>query len=166
VSAEGSSGQVSLSIANIGANNADSVMVEIPNQQSFSTTGASSTILGNLNRGDYTTATFQIASRFQRNATAGGFGQGLPTNQSLEANQSQGLLVRISYTDTTGQRQSIEKQVSLPSGTFSSSSSTTTTTYSRSSQSSQGLTYIVIGVAGIAAVVGFFLYRQRKKKKK
>lgn len=159
ISAEGSSGQVSLSIANIGANNANSVMVEIPEQQSFSATGASSTIVGNLNRGDYTTATFQIASRISRNATAGGFDQGMAANQSL--------LVRIYYTDTTGQRQSIEKQVSVPAGTFSSSSSTTTSTYSRSAQSSgQGLIYIIIGVAGIAAIVGFFLYRQRKKKKK
>jgi len=158
ISAEGSSGQVSLSIANIGANNADSVMVQIPDQQSFSATGASSTILGNLNRGDYTTATFQISSRIQRNATAGGFGQPA-SNQSL--------LVRIYYTDTTGQRQSIEKQVNLPSGTFSSSSSTTTGTSSRSAQSNgQGLIYIIIGIVGIAAVVGFFLYRQRKKKKK
>jgi hypothetical protein len=157
VSSEGSSGQVSLSIANIGANNANSVMVEIPDQLSFSATGASSTIVGNLNRGDYTTATFQIASRISRNATAGGF--------QPAANQS--LLVRIYYTDTTGQRQSIEKRVSLPSGTFSSSSSGITSTSSRSAQSSgQGLIYIVIGAAGIAVIVGFFLYRQRKKKKK
>ncbi|MCX6814461.1 MAG: hypothetical protein NTY20_02325 [Candidatus Aenigmarchaeota archaeon] len=83
----------------------------------------------------------------------------------MAANQS--LLVKIYYTDTTGQRQSIEKQVSVPAGTFSGSSSTTTSTYSRSAQSSgQGLIYIIIGVAGIAAIVGFFLYRQRKKKKK
>jgi hypothetical protein len=161
ISAEGSSGQVSLSIANIGANNADSVMVQIPDQQSYSATGASSTILGNLNRGDYTTATFQISSRIQRNATAGGggFGQIPASNQSL--------LVRIYYTDTTGQRQSIEKQVSLPSGTFSGSSSTTTNTYSQRVQSNgQGLMYIIIGTVGIAALAGFFLYRQRKKKKK
>jgi hypothetical protein len=153
VSAQGSSGQVSLSIANIGANNANSVTVEIPDQPSFSATGGSSSILGNLNRGDYTTATFQISSRIQRNATAGGFGQ--------IANQS--LLIRISYTDTTGLRQSVEKQVSIPSGTFSSSSSTTT--FTRSQSNGQGLTYIIIGVAGIAAVVGFFIYRKRKKKK-
>ena len=159
VSAEGSNSQVSLSIANIGANNANSVMVEIPDQPSFSATGASSTIVGNLNRGDYTTATFQIASRVSRNATAGGFGQVQSSNQSL--------LVKISYTDTTGQRQSTGKQVSLPPGTFSISSSSTTSTSGRSAQSNgQGLMYIIIGVAGIAAIVGFFLYRQRKKKKK
>lgn len=159
VSAEGSSGQVSLSIANIGANNANSVTVEIPDQPSFSVTGGSSSIVGNLNKGDYTTATFQISSRIARNATSGGFG----------GSQNQSLLVRISYTDTTGQRQSVDKEVQIPAGTFSSSSTGTTSSNgfsSRSQSSGQGLIYIIIGVAGIAAIVGFFMYRQRRKKKK
>jgi hypothetical protein len=162
VSAEGSSGQVSLSIANIGSNDANSVTVEIPSQPSFSVTGGSSAILGNLNTGDYTTATFQISSRVARNAT-GGFGGG---NQTLGGG-SQNLLVRISYTDTTGQRQSVDKEVPVSLGASSSSTTTSSGTFSSRSQSSgQGLIYIIIGAAGIAAVVGFFIYRQRKTKKK
>lgn len=158
ISADGSGGQVSLSISNIGANNANSVTVEIPPQQSLSVTGGSSVILGNLDKGDYTTATFQIASRASRNAT-GSFGTGQVT-------EGQNLTVRVSYTDTTGNRQTVEKQVAVPQGIFSSSSSSSSTLSSRTQSSGQGLMYIIIGAAGIAAVVGFFLYRQRKKKKK
>jgi hypothetical protein len=165
VSAEGSGGQVSLSISNIGANNANSVTVEIPPQQSFSVTGGSSSILGNLDKGDYTTATFQIAGRVSRNVTGG---LGGVQNQTVQTTAGQNLTVRISYTDTTGQRQTVEKQIAVPQGIFSSSASgTTSSTFtSRSQSSGQGLTYIIIGAAGIAAVIGFFLYRRKKRKKK
>jgi hypothetical protein len=153
VSAQGSGGQLSLSIANIGSNNANSVSVEIPSQPVFSTVGESSAILGNLNAGDYTTASFQLASNAARNATGTTAGNG------------QGLTVRISYTDTTGQRRSVDKVVALTGGIFSQGSASGSTA-TRTQGSGTGLTYIIIGVVGIAVIVGFFLYRQRKGRKR
>lgn len=84
-------GSFSLNVANIGVSTASAVTVTIPRQKNFSSTGSSSSVLGNLNPGDYTSAIFQIAK------TLGG-------GNYLE--------VEIQYTDTSGQRHTITK--SLP----------------------------------------------------
>ncbi len=62
VSAETSSGQLSLSIANIGSNNASSVVVKIPEQTGINISGSNIQILGNLNKGDYTIASFETGT--------------------------------------------------------------------------------------------------------
>ena len=49
-------------VVNTGANTASSVVVSIPQQPSYSTSGTSSTSLGNLEAGDYTLASFQLSS--------------------------------------------------------------------------------------------------------
>ena len=133
VSAETSSGQISLSIANIGSNNAAAVVVKIPVQQGIRIQGSSTAILGNLNKGDYTLATFQTQS-LQSDQT----GQSTQQTQSFNMNQqfqqgqqadsnffrqqvdqnrlfSGALQVEIDYTDTTGERQAVKKTVQLSS---------------------------------------------------
>jgi len=84
-------GSVSINVANVGISSASAVKVSLPRQKNFSSTGSSSSVLGNLNPGDYTSAIFQIT----KNAGAG---------NSLE--------LEIQYTDTSGQRHTITK--SLP----------------------------------------------------
>lgn len=84
-------GSVSINVANVGISSASAVKVSLPRQKNFSSTGSSSSVLGNLNSGDYTSAIFQIT----KNAGAG---------NSLE--------LEIQYTDTSGQRHTITK--SLP----------------------------------------------------
>jgi hypothetical protein len=84
-------GSFSLNVANVGVSTASAVTVTISRQKNFSSTGSSSSVLGNLNPGDYTSAIFQIAK------TLGG-------GNNLE--------VEIQYTDTSGQRHTITK--SLP----------------------------------------------------
>jgi len=164
------SGSTTLAIANIGSNTAYSVIVTIPNQPSFTVQGVSSSIVGNLNAGDYTLASFQIAS------TTSAFNQSAAGRVAFNRSAFQGenslnrsaplgnLLVQISYTDTLGIRRTIQKEVnagSLASGTLSSQFSTT----GRSSmQLTDGLTYIAIGAVGIVAVVLFFKLRGRRKK--
>ncbi len=49
-------------VVNTGANTASSVVVSIPQQQGYSTSGTSSASLGNLDAGDYTLASFQLSS--------------------------------------------------------------------------------------------------------
>jgi hypothetical protein len=81
-------GSFSLNVANVGINSASAVTVTLPRQKNFSTTGSSSSVLGTLNPGDYTSAIFQIAK--------------IPgAGNSLE--------VDIQYTDTSGQRHKITK---------------------------------------------------------
>jgi len=64
---DSSSGTTSFTIANIGSNPASSVSVIIPNQPGWRVTGSSSAIIGNLNKGDYTVASFKLASTASAN---------------------------------------------------------------------------------------------------
>ncbi|VVB75811.1 Uncharacterised protein [uncultured archaeon] len=63
ISAENTSSQVSLSIANIGSNNAGAVVVKIPQQPGITVSGSSTSILGNINKGDYTLASFTLQTQ-------------------------------------------------------------------------------------------------------
>jgi len=84
-------GSFSLNVANVGISTASAVAVTIPPQKNYSVTGSSTSVLGNLNPGDYTSAIFQLTK------TPGG-------GNDLE--------LAILYTDTSGQRHTITK--SLP----------------------------------------------------
>jgi hypothetical protein len=143
-----------LAIANTGANTASSVIVSIPEQKDFRVSGASSTIIGNLNAGDYTLATFQILPMV--NVSARNF-----TAASASDNN---ITVDISYTDTLGIRRIVELEVPF---VFSTSGNVTGTFVRTSGTvgSNSGLTYIVIGVVGIVVVVAFIKLRTRKRKK-
>jgi len=84
-------GEYAFTIANIGANDATSVKVSVVDSNIWEVTGRNSEIVGNLNKGDYTTTSFMLNS--QRNAG----------NLNLE----------IEYTDTMGLRQSVTKEVEM-----------------------------------------------------
>ncbi len=59
---ESDAGEISLSVANVGNNMAYSVKVSVPDQDDYKVSGSSSTIVGNLEKGDYTIASFNVAS--------------------------------------------------------------------------------------------------------
>ncbi|WP_052309353.1 COG1361 S-layer family protein [Methanomethylovorans hollandica] len=58
---DNSDGDISFSIANVGNNEAYSVKVSIPKQDLYSVSGSSSSIVGNLEKGDYTIASFTVS---------------------------------------------------------------------------------------------------------
>ncbi|MFA4957153.1 MAG: hypothetical protein WC556_09315 [Candidatus Methanoperedens sp.] len=104
-------GSFSLNVANVGISPASAVAVNLPRQKNFSVTGSSTSVLGNLNPGDYTSAIFQITK------TAG-------TENNLE--------LEIQYTDTSGQRHTITKSLPVTlaaTGTQTKSASTNYTTW-------------------------------------
>jgi len=139
-----------LAIANIGANTASSVIVRIPQQQNFRVNGTSATILGNLNAGDYTLATFQIFAIRSSNTS-------IPTNI---------LTVEVSYTDTLGIRRTVQKNVLYDFG-FSNEFGNITSRFAQRTQTqtfSNGILYIIIGAAGITVIVVLIKIRTRKKK--
>jgi len=157
---ESSAGQTSLSVANTGNNPAMSVTVRIPNQPGFSVTGSMSSIVGNLDKGDYTIVSFQISQDMtgatdQSNPRQQPAGQYQRGNFSRESN----LRVLIEYTDTTGLRHTLEKSVPIQ---FRSSDTTTATagTY-RQGLSAWALVYQIIAVAFVVVVVAV-CYRKRK----
>ncbi len=182
------SGSTTFSVVNTGANVASSVIVSIPQQPNYQTSGVSSVSVGNLDAGDYTLATFQLTSTtsnttsqfpsFNRTGTGAPSGRNFSgrnqfMNQSFTGFSGNGLLVQISYTDVFGIRQTIQKQVTISSGSsfgsFGSSTSRTGTqsSFNSQSQSSSGssnsLVYIAIGVAGIIIIIGIIQLGRKKK---
>lgn len=91
---ENNNGEYSFTVANIGSNDATSVAVKIPSQDGWKTTGTNSQIIGNLNKGDYTLATFKLSS----------------TPKSSDS-----ITINIDYTDTKGERLTVSKDVILES---------------------------------------------------
>jgi len=167
---DSTSASTTLAIANIGANTAYSAIVKIPEQEAFRVTGTSANVMGNLDAGDYTLASFQITPvGIATNATMGR-GNATAFRESMNATIGGGvgrnLTVEISYTDTLGIRRTVQKEVRLDAnfginGTFVGQ---TRTTQGSQSLISNGLLYIVIGVVGIIAVIVFFKFRNRAKK--
>ncbi|MBW3002342.1 COG1361 S-layer family protein [Candidatus Woesearchaeota archaeon] len=178
---ESSSGETSFSIANIGSNPAFSVSVIIPAQDGWRVSGSNSVIIGNLNKGDYTVASFALQQ-------GGGAGMMPPsvdfTQMSDEERQQlreqrtsqskQTVIVEIAYTDTKGSRKIIEKEVAInPSAMMSSTVSAdgTTTTIrngfrGRMTQQTSFWSQYKWYIIGIAAVVVLlFLYKKYKRKK-
>jgi len=133
---KGTSGQTSISIANVGSNNASAVVVKIPAQPGFRVIGSDTAMLGNLNKGDFTIANFQLTTSASSNAlretkdsnNAGskrmpraskGFSK---QDLNLDSKKIGLLAVQISYTDTTGERHISNARVHLsqePQSTFS-----------------------------------------------
>ncbi len=107
--ADSTTGTTSISIANIGSNPATSVTVSIPEQTGWKVSGSSSSIIGNLNQGDYTIASFNLQA-------GSGISQNTPTKgdssqMNLSRSQNNELKIKIAYTDTMGNREIIEKNV-------------------------------------------------------
>ncbi|VVB70676.1 NPCBM-associated, NEW3 domain of alpha-galactosidase [uncultured archaeon] len=122
---ESSAGQTSFSIANIGSNPANSVSVIIPQQPGWMVSGSNSVIIGNLNKGDYTVASFNLQAmsssnnrtgsqnRTGRNYSGSGYSNANPTANFTRSFGGNSLIVQIAYTDTTGARQTNLKEVNL-----------------------------------------------------
>jgi len=111
--------ETSFSVANIGSNPAYSVSVIVPQQNGWQVSGPNSVTIGNLNKGDYTVASFNLVSTQQMTDLQD---QDLKradvremTRQSPAMQGSNGLIIRIDYTDTIGERKVIEKEVAINS---------------------------------------------------
>jgi len=170
---ESSQGQISLSVANVGNNIAYAVKVSVPEQEGYKVSGSSSTIVGNLERGDYTIASFNVAG-----TQAAGGNAGAPpgktssalkaiavgdnaTSTSMDANPLNPLKVQIEYTDAKGERITVDKDVTVQmSGSTGSGTENSSGAQSNKSGSSSYLFLIVIiAIAG----AGVFIYRRRKQ---
>jgi len=133
-----------LAIANIGTTTAYSTIVRIPQQENFRVIGASSSVIGNLNAGDYTVASFQI----------------IPVGNLTRRK----LNVEISYTDSTGIRRIVQKEVELSflNATLGATiGRRTTQTQFQINTSSQ---YIIIGVVCIVCIIVVLKISKWKRK--
>jgi len=163
---ESDQGEISLSVANVGNNMAYSVKVSIPDQDGHRVSGSSSTIVGNLEKGDYTIASFNIASTQQDaknaesssdNVKSSDKGENV-TSASMDSNP---LKVQIEYTDAKGERITVDKEVKLEMNSGNMTAQRPGGTGNKSSGFGSYLSYIVI----IALAGGAFVYRKKIQEK-
>ncbi len=164
---ESSQGEVSLSVANVGNNIAYAVKVSVPEQDGYKVSGSSSTIVGNLEKGDYTIASFNVSS-MQAQGENAGTRPGAPAGSAKASDASENttsasmngnpLKVQIEYTDAKGERITADKEVKLEmtSGNMNASGGK-----GRSAGSSSYLLYIVL----IVLAGGIFVYRKKIQEK-
>ncbi len=135
----------SFALANIGDNPASAVIASIIPQAGLMVSGSRSSIIGNLGNGDFTTVSFQISPN----------------------NNVRNMTMNISYTDTAGIRNSVEKviefnNVGRNSTGFNSSRQFNGQRGAAATSSTPSWQYVLIGI--ILGVAGIFLYNRMKKK--
>jgi hypothetical protein len=161
---ESSSGTTSFTIANIGSNPASSVSVIIPQQSGWTVSGASSMIIGNLNTGDYTVASFSLS---QAMAQMGAQGQRIMnTTDITRTAQAQNMLkVQIAYTNTMGEREIVEKDVFMSQSTMSGNATASGMPSFRGMQRQSFISKYKWYILGLIAlgVLGFGYYRYKKE---
>ncbi|MFH2020711.1 MAG: COG1361 S-layer family protein [archaeon] len=123
------SGEYSFSISNIGSVAATSVTVKVPEQQGWRVTGSNSVIIGNLNEGDYTIASFTMQQTTQMPSGT------IPVNntrfnqsQRVRSSGNQNMNIDIIYTDSRGNRKTVTKEVSIASSADPAATDATGTT--------------------------------------
>jgi hypothetical protein len=162
---ESDAGEISLSVANVGNNMAYSVKVSVPDQDGYKVSGSSSTIVGNLEKGDYTIASFNVASTQAAGGNEEGSG-GVPpdsakagsegenvTSTSMDSNP---LKVQIEYTDAKGERITVDKEVELEM-----TSGNMTAADQAGSGRSAGIGSYLLYIAVIVLAGGAFVYRKK-----
>lgn len=114
--ADSSSGETSFTVANVGSNPAYSVSINVPEQNDWQVTGSQSSIIGNLNTGDYTIASFTLAKSSSRmSPTTNTDDATIPTRNSDVMGTSSTVLINVVYTDTLGKRNVVEMEVPITS---------------------------------------------------
>jgi hypothetical protein len=168
VALSGSSGlETSFSVANIGSNPAYSVSVIVPQQNGWQVSGSNSVIIGNLNKGDYTVASFNLISTQQitnlqdqdlKKADVQEMTSQRPTMQG-----SNGLIIQIAYTDTIGERQVIEKEVAINSPQDIGSEMLSGKTGRIQQNAFETYKWYIVGF--IILITGLVLYSKYRKRK-
>ena len=163
---ESDAGEISLSVANVGNNMAYSVKVSVPKQDNYKVSGSSSTIVGNLEKGDYTIASFDVASTQSATGAEGSSGApgtakasaegGNLTAASVEGNP---LKVQIEYTDAKGERITVDKEVELEITGGSM------TAQAGGPGNSSGISSYLPYIAIIVLAGGVFVYRKKIQEK-
>ncbi len=160
---ENDAGDISLSVANVGNNMAYSVKVSVPKQEGYRTIGSSSTIVGNLEKGDYTIASFNVASTQAADRSAETSSKNTKSSEEREnvtsaSMDSNPLKVQIEYTDAKGERITVDKEVKLEM-TFGNMTLRGAEAADKGSGIGSYLLYIVL----IVLAGGIFVYRRRRQ---
>jgi hypothetical protein len=159
-----SGSDVSIAIANVGKYAANSVVVRIPEQDSFTASTIDGQMVGNLESGDYTIVSFTLSQKMSAMTTppsrnsSGNFQPGASeTNSTLNFD--------VYYTDNIGVRRVVNMQLPLTLTSSNSSAFGTGNFPGRKTKSSWSAWYTVLIIAGVLLIAGFILYKKSKKAK-
>lgn len=122
---------ITFEILNIGKSDIEALTIEIPKQDNVVVKGSNRNIVGDLDSNEYTTADFEA----------------VPQNGEIN--------LKLTYTDSIGERRSIAKNVYFDSDYFKGRVA--------DEPKSRTGTYITLGI--IALIIGYYFYRRYKKKK-
>ncbi|MFC1741916.1 COG1361 S-layer family protein [Nanoarchaeota archaeon] len=168
---ENAKGQVSFSVANIGSNPASSVSVRIPAQKGWKITGPDSSIIGNLDKGDYTIASFTLSPAGDSSAQHGAVDRTQMSKedqaamrerlQKTRGNQTADTLkVAIDYTDTMGNRDTLTKEVNLDPSMLGTSAMDAFRGMQRSSPLDGLKKYLYILAVFVLVIAAFHWYKK------
>jgi hypothetical protein len=173
--AQSSNSQTSFTVANIGSNTAYSVSVVVPQQPGWQLTGPDTVILGNLNKGDYTVASYALqapgsssnasTARTGRRTTPGtatDTAATAPSPRMFNNTAANTIKIQVAYTDTKGSRQIVEKTVKLSSQDVASGQTSKLTTATQTSFFGTYQWYIVAAVVLVLAYMGFKRWKKAK----
>ena len=130
--------ETTFAVSNTGGEQISSVITQLQDEN-VNVSGSRTQVLGNLNSGDYTLATFD-----------------------LESSEISRVDMEVNYTDSSGLRRNSVESITLPDST---SGGTTSTVSSDEEGGNSSMTYILIGLGGLVLVGVYALYRRRKGKK-
>ncbi|MCK5698596.1 MAG: COG1361 S-layer family protein [Candidatus Aenigmarchaeota archaeon] len=169
---ESSMGEYSFSIANIGCNPAYSVSVIVPEQKNWKVSGSNSAIIGNLNKGDYTVASFSLQQsgpppslEQDSEVTDERKAKYLSGNRTMPDDASNTIEIEIAYTDTMGARKTVNNVVSINANSETDAMSARLSRGGNANPTQNTITtthWIALGLGLIIVVV---LYRRHRKKK-
>jgi hypothetical protein len=168
---DNTNGQMSFSVANTGSNPANSVSVIIPDQPGWSVSGSNSVIVGNLNKGDYTVASFKLQSEMSNMTSQNRAGrnnsyfQGRSMQRSANSS-SDTVLMQIAYTDTRGERNVVEKQVKIGFQNIASLYGQTANGRRGNTQQTSILSNNMLYFIAMALLVGAFVVHRKYKSRK
>ncbi len=141
-----SAGQLSLAIANTGTTPASAVSLTIPRQQGIAVSGPTTQFVGNLLKGDFTIATFQLQQAGQDG-----------TRGPRQANFTGSIKTIVAYTNTLGERKSLEQEIPLDAGVLTGAPGA-----GRFRQ--QGLPWYAYAIGALVLIAaGWIAYKRFKK---
>ena len=165
---EVSGSEVSIAIANTGEYTANSVVVRIPEQESFRATGTDGQMIGNLDAGDYTIVSFTLSSAIQRTQRTAQSKDNIGET-NLQQNQKNNLRFDIYYTDALGERRIVNMELPLQmnSGLLTGAGEMPKSFPGKNGrqQKESGTNWTLWIIFGIIILVGGILYKKYPKQK-
>ena len=169
---ESSMGEYSFTIANIGCNPAYSVSVIVPEQKDWKAVGSNSAIIGNLNKGDYTVASFSLQQsgpppslEQDSEITDERKSRDLSGNRTMPDDASNTIEIEIAYTDTMGERKIVKNVVSINANSETDAMSARLSRAGNANPTQNAITTTQWTALGLGLIIVVVLYRRHRKKK-